>query len=468
MADTVIIYNPQSGGGSHADDVEDRADLSGYAVERSEHAGEAVTLTQEAIEAGYSTIVAGGGDGTVNEVVQGIDRADAFDDVTFGILPLGTGNNFAKQIGITDLETAFIALDDGVRRTIDIGMATDRPFVNSCVAGLTAESVSGTSGALKSRIGGLAYVLTTLRTVTDFEPLQLTIDNEMSDGDTPTWSGEALCVVVGNGRQFAADGTTQANMEDGLFEVAIVTDVPAIDLMSDAVLERLFGQDSPHIDRFQAASVDIRGHSSDPIRFSVDGETIEQRDLVLTVRPNRLLSSSGGIRPLSDGHVRRRSRERPGDGKSPAEKTMFTVDLHAHTRFFHGFQAEPTPYDPIGARLLALWGRRAGLDGIALTNHDYYRPFDSATGGPQFIPGIEVTTTAGHLLVVGPDPPRRTIPGERTPEVVSQAHRNGCAAIIAHPYRRSRVRERRGVRRRRNKREASRQRRACPSTRRIA
>jgi len=82
MADTVIIYNPQSGGGSHADDVEDRADLSGYAVERSEHAGEAVTLTQEAIEAGYSTIVAGGGDGTVNEVVQGIDRADAFDETS--------------------------------------------------------------------------------------------------------------------------------------------------------------------------------------------------------------------------------------------------------------------------------------------------------------------------------------------------------------------------------------------------
>jgi len=121
---------------------------------------------------------------------------------------------------------------------------------------------------------------------------------------------------------------------------------------------------------------------------------------------------------------------------------MYTVDLHAHTRFFHGFPAEPTAFDPIGARLLARWGRRSGLDGIALTNHDYYRPFDSATGPPRFIPGIEVTTTVGHLLIVGPEPPDRTVPGERTPEeVVSRAHDNGCAAIIAHPYRRSHVRE---------------------------
>jgi len=103
MADTVIIYNPQSGGGSHADDVEDRADLSGYAVERSEHAGEAVTLTQEAIEAGYSTIVAGGGDGTVNEVVQGsTGPTRSTTSRSASCLSLRTGNNFAKQIGITD------------------------------------------------------------------------------------------------------------------------------------------------------------------------------------------------------------------------------------------------------------------------------------------------------------------------------------------------------------------------------
>jgi predicted metal-dependent phosphoesterase TrpH len=121
---------------------------------------------------------------------------------------------------------------------------------------------------------------------------------------------------------------------------------------------------------------------------------------------------------------------------------MFSVDLHAHTRFFHGFQGRPTAFDPIGAQLLALTSRRAQLDGVALTNHDYHAEFDPILHRTQFIPGIEISTTMGHVVIVGPDPPSRTIPGKRTPEeVVSLAHDRGCAAIIAHPFRRSRVRE---------------------------
>lgn len=121
---------------------------------------------------------------------------------------------------------------------------------------------------------------------------------------------------------------------------------------------------------------------------------------------------------------------------------MFTVDLHAHTRFFHAFRGRPTAFDPIGAQLLALWSRRYDLDGVALTNHDYYADFDPIVNRPLLVPGIEITTTAGHVLVVGPDPPSRTDPGSLTPaEVVERAHDRGCVAIIAHPFRRSRVRE---------------------------
>lgn len=121
---------------------------------------------------------------------------------------------------------------------------------------------------------------------------------------------------------------------------------------------------------------------------------------------------------------------------------MFSVDLHAHTRFFHGFRGRPTAFDPIGAQLLALSSRRADLDGVALTNHDYYTEFDPIVNRTQFIPGVEISTTLGHVVIVGPNPPSRTAPGGLTPEeAVSLAHERGCAAIIAHPFRRSRVRE---------------------------
>lgn len=121
---------------------------------------------------------------------------------------------------------------------------------------------------------------------------------------------------------------------------------------------------------------------------------------------------------------------------------MFTIDLHTHTRFFHSPRGRPTAFDPIGARLLELCGRRQRLDGLATTNHDYCPDFDAGIRRPRFVPGIEITTTAGHVLVVGPDPPDRTAAGEHTPEeIVSLAHDRGCAAIIAHPYRESTVRE---------------------------
>jgi len=120
---------------------------------------------------------------------------------------------------------------------------------------------------------------------------------------------------------------------------------------------------------------------------------------------------------------------------------VYDVDLHTHTRFFHGFTGKTTPYDPVGVRLLAAVAGWRGLDGIATTNHDYGRDF-SIAGGTVTIPGIEVTTTGGHMLIVGPDPPRMTEPSRLTPhQAVEVAHDRNCAAIVAHPYRNSTIRE---------------------------
>ena len=119
-----------------------------------------------------------------------------------------------------------------------------------------------------------------------------------------------------------------------------------------------------------------------------------------------------------------------------------SVDLHAHTRFFHGAPWLARAYDPLGGRLLAAAARQRGLDAVATTNHDYYRNLGLGGDALTVLPGIEVSTTRGHVIVVGPSPPRRTLPGELTPQqVVEIAHERDCAAIIAHPFRNSTVRE---------------------------
>ena len=120
---------------------------------------------------------------------------------------------------------------------------------------------------------------------------------------------------------------------------------------------------------------------------------------------------------------------------------MYTVDLHAHSRFFHLFPGRETLFDRVGAELLVRFAQRQGLDGVAVTNHDYHAALDISTEFP-IIPGIEVSTTRGHVLIVGSDPPRYTNPGEMTPtETVELAHSHDCAAVIAHPFRNSTVRD---------------------------
>ncbi|MFC7203364.1 PHP domain-containing protein [Haloferax namakaokahaiae] len=119
---------------------------------------------------------------------------------------------------------------------------------------------------------------------------------------------------------------------------------------------------------------------------------------------------------------------------------MFDCDLHTHSRFFHRRPEVAAGFDPLGARATLAVAKTRGLDGIALTNHDFFRP--ATIVSDACIPGIEISTTQGHLLVVGPNPPRDTVPGELTPhEAVELAHDRECATIVAHPFRNSTLRE---------------------------
>jgi diacylglycerol kinase family enzyme len=201
------------------------------------------------------------------------------------VIPAGTGNNFATHVGIPDIDSAFDVLENGDRRRIDLGRADDRPFVNSCVAGLTADASGDTSPELKSRFGVLAYVITTLRSLSEFDGLRLEVDVPEGGTLTTAWEGEALLVLVGNGRRFTPSGDGQADVEDGLLDVTIVEDASSVGLAGEAAVERLFGHQWEHATRMRVPALEIDVREPESIRFSLDGEIVASRTLSLTTQP---------------------------------------------------------------------------------------------------------------------------------------------------------------------------------------
>lgn len=289
--DRVLILNPTAGSADHVDRIRHLAADHELLVRETEGAGDAVEFAREATagaraDSGDSLVVAAGGDGTVNEVVSGIVEADALDSVTLGIVPAGTGNNFAENVGIDGVEAAFEVVEAGEVRTIDLGFANGRPFLNSAIGGLTAEASAATGSAAKARFGVLAYVLATLRTAVEFDGLPLHI--ETAGAAEENWNGDAAFVLVGNGRRFPAEGGTQADVEDGLLDVTVIEDRPTVDLVGEAALERLLGAETPYIDRFTAAGLSVSVLGEEPATFSLDGEMVSAESLSVSVRERAL------------------------------------------------------------------------------------------------------------------------------------------------------------------------------------
>lgn len=307
---TIVVLNPVSGGGDVTEAVRRRADDAGFAVRETEGTGDGARLAREAAEDGAERVVAAGGDGTVNEVVQGLSDAGALGDVTLGVVPAGTGNNYAGNLGIEGVAHAFDLLADGEVRELDLGVADDRVFANSCVGGFTAEASDRTTPELKERLGVLAYVVATLQTAAEFEPLPLAVEASDPDAGTEVWRGEAAIVAVGNARHFGLTRVAQADVEDGLLEVAIVTEPAPGDLATaadiEALLDRdaegsLFDPDAEWIHRRRTDGLDVTVQG-DPVGFSFDGETETREELSLGVRPAAL-----------SVHVGEDYEPRPGD-----------------------------------------------------------------------------------------------------------------------------------------------------------
>jgi YegS/Rv2252/BmrU family lipid kinase len=285
-SDPWVVLNPTSGTTEHVEDIRREATERGYTVRETTHEGHAVRLAREAVVAGVGRLAVAGGDGTVNEVVQGLTGASQSGDVTLGVIPTGTENLFATTIGVSDVAHGFDLLEDGERRRIDVGFADDQPFVVSCISGLPAEISTAASSDLKAQFGSLAFVVAGLRELSDVSGLQIEL-TAISNGDETTWAGEALCALVGNARRFVNRGG-QANVEDGLFDVVVIEQMPASDVLAEATAHRLFGRDTEHVRHVQASQLEIQTLDGEPITFSLDGEASTHDALTLHTKPQSL------------------------------------------------------------------------------------------------------------------------------------------------------------------------------------
>jgi len=270
----VLVLNPVSGSADHTERIHELAADHDFTVRETSEAGDAIDFAREAADS--DLVAAAGGDGTLHEVVRGLYDADALDATAVGVVPTGTGNNFAGNIGVGSVEEAFAVLETGETRDIDLGVANGRPFVNSAIAGLTADASSETTAEMKDSFGVLAYVVNTVQTAASFEGLML--DVETAAGDD-SWSGEAAFVLIGNGRRFPVEGNTQADMEDGRFEVTVIENRPTGKLVGEATVRRLLGTDTSNITRLETSALSVSVRDGEPGTFSLDGEMLSARDL---------------------------------------------------------------------------------------------------------------------------------------------------------------------------------------------
>ena len=237
--------------------------------------GDARRFAALAVQDGFETVIAAGGDGTLNEVLNGIgDAPEGFSRVRLGILPLGTINVFARELKIpTKPEAAWQIVRRGKETRIDLpriefnaaGKQHFVYFAQLAGAGLDARAIQLVSWPMKKKIGPLAYIVAGLRALNEDHAVL-----SVSDG-VSQFSGQL--VLAGNGRLYGGNFHVfpQAALTDGLIEVCVFPRVSWLVLIRCGIRLLLTGKlPESAVVRLRAKSFELTGPSS--VWTEVDGE----------------------------------------------------------------------------------------------------------------------------------------------------------------------------------------------------
>ena len=291
---TCVIFNPAARGNKARHFRHHLAQIGGQAALKATAApGDARRLAAEAVGDGFDLVVAAGGDGTVNEVLNGLgDAPDGFERARFAVLPLGTVNVFARELRIpAKLERAWEVVQRGREIKIDLpqveysanGKIERRYFVQLAGAGLDARAIELVDWQHKKKVGPLAYVIAGLKALREVKPKITACENARPTGID--LSGEL--VLVGNGKFYGGpfELFPSADLNDGLLDVCVLprTDFAALLRCAPDFIVR---QRLPEkmVRRFRAAAFELTGAAG----FELDGERIGDLPAKFSVERGRL------------------------------------------------------------------------------------------------------------------------------------------------------------------------------------
>jgi lipid kinase YegS len=262
--------------------------------------GDAARLTAEAVadSAGgkISCIVAGGGDGTINEVFAAAYKIGLPPGCSLGILPLGTANDLAHSAGVPvqDMTAALQLAASADSNWIDVGFVNDKPFVNVVSGGFGSRITVETNPELKRRVGGLAYAITGISHFAE-----LSANKGQFRAEAFSWNGPFLALAIGNGRQ-AGGGIPlcpEALIDDGLFDLMVLPQLDhaaRLDAFSNLLHE---GAASLRTKLVATRSSWIEYESEDELNINLDGEPLRLKRFRVECR-KRALPVHFGETPL--------------------------------------------------------------------------------------------------------------------------------------------------------------------------
>jgi len=243
--------------------------------------GQAAAIAADAARRGVDVVAAAGGDGTLNEVVNGLDGYD----VPLGIIPVGTANDFARQVGIpADADHAMDVILQRKPRRLDTASLNGRRFLNVSAGGVGAEATAETPAAVKESLGPVAYAISGMRKLADFRA-----GCARFVGDGFEYEGEFLMFAVGLTR-FTGGGTMvtpMASATDGLLDLCIVEGMSRKEFTKIALRVRRgdhVGRQGVHYAQLCTVTIE----SEEPIAVNVDGELSNARTLTYRARARDL------------------------------------------------------------------------------------------------------------------------------------------------------------------------------------